>query len=112
MDYRSSPHSTTGVSPFELMFKRGMRTQLTQLTPTGAGEGRERDEDKVKKGQEKIRSQSTGGRRLQVKIGDQVRIRKKDGSYSNPKEVQEVYHRSVRLKNGQKWAFNRISPVK
>ena len=29
--YRSTPHSTTGVSPAELLFNRKLRTKLPQL---------------------------------------------------------------------------------
>ena len=34
--YRQTPHSTTGVSPFELMFGRKMRSRLDLIRPEGA----------------------------------------------------------------------------
>ena len=30
--YRSTPHSTTGISPAELLFRRPLRTKLPQVT--------------------------------------------------------------------------------
>ena len=41
-DYRSTPHSTTNISPFEAMFGRKMRNNLMPLSP-GGGERKEMD---------------------------------------------------------------------
>ena len=44
-DYRSTPHSTTGISPFEVMFKRKMSNDLISLVPKIEGG----EEDKIDK---------------------------------------------------------------
>ena len=42
-EYRCTPHSTTGISPFESMFRRRMRDKLALFGPrVGNGEVRDR----------------------------------------------------------------------
>ena len=49
--YRSTPHSTTGVSPAELLFGRRIRTKLPQLQEfTVEDEVRDRDSERKEKG--------------------------------------------------------------
>ena len=51
MIYRSTPHSTTGVSPAELLFGRKIRTKLPQLQEfTCDDEVRDRDSERIEKG--------------------------------------------------------------
>ena len=51
MMYRSTPHSTTGVSPAELLFGRRIRTKLPQLQEfTVEDEVRDRDSERKEKG--------------------------------------------------------------
>ena len=51
MMYRSTPHSTTGVSPAELLFGRRIRTKLPQLQEFTVGdEVRDRDSERKEKG--------------------------------------------------------------
>lgn len=51
MMYRSTPHSTTGVSPAELLFGRKIRTKLPQLQEfTCDDEVRDRDSERKEKG--------------------------------------------------------------
>ena len=49
--YRSTPHSTTGVSPAELLFGRKIKTTLPQLQQfTSEDEVRDRDSEGKEKG--------------------------------------------------------------
>ena len=51
MMYRSTPHSTTGVSPAELLFGRKIRTKLPQLQEfTCDDEVRDHDSERKEKG--------------------------------------------------------------
>ena len=51
MMYRSTPHSTTGVSPAEMLFGRRIRTKLPQLQEfTVEDEVRDRDSERKEKG--------------------------------------------------------------
>ena len=51
MMYRSTPHSTTGVSPAELLFGRKIRATLAQLQEfTCEDEVRDRDSERKEKG--------------------------------------------------------------
>ena len=51
MMYRSTPHSTTGVSPAELLFGRKIRTKLPQLQEfTCDDEVRDCDNERKEKG--------------------------------------------------------------
>ena len=43
--YRATPHSTTGVSPFEAMFGRPMRDKLTLLAPAESDRIRENESE-------------------------------------------------------------------
>lgn len=47
--YRSTPHTTTGVSPAELMFGRRMRTKLPELEKSKFVEEEVREQDARKK---------------------------------------------------------------
>ena len=50
INYRSTPHPSTGVSPFELMFNRKMKTKLPQFSvpPSRNGKYVEERDTKVK----------------------------------------------------------------
>ena len=49
--YRSTPHSTTGISPAELLYRRMYRTKLPQLSEVRTeGEVKDRDSERKEKG--------------------------------------------------------------
>ena len=51
MMYRSTPHTTTGVSPAELLYRRNYRTLLPQLgESTSESEVKDRDAERKEKG--------------------------------------------------------------
>ena len=49
MMYRSTPHSTTGISPAELLHGRKMRTKLPELAETNIDDIEIRDRDSENK---------------------------------------------------------------
>lgn len=74
--YRSTPHSTTGVSPAELLFGRKLRTKLTDINLDSLEdiEIRDRDSERKEKGKsysDKRRNATTNN----LKSGDQVLVK-------------------------------------
>ena len=67
--YRATPHSTTGVSPYEALFGRKMKVDL----PVLATESNAIDRNKVERGQDKMRERP--GKSHKLSIGDMVLIR-------------------------------------
>ena len=51
LSYRTTPHSTTGVQPAELLMKRRLHTQLSQLVPSVANRVRNKQEREILEGQ-------------------------------------------------------------
>ena len=73
--YRSTPHTVTGVSPAELLFKRKIRTKLPELQDFNADDLDVRDRDSEKKEKGKIYSdQRRGAKENDIKPGDRVLI--------------------------------------
>lgn len=54
MAYRSTPHSTTGVSPADLMFKRSFRDKLPSIEGKREDDGEVRDRDQERKYRSKV----------------------------------------------------------
>ena len=75
--YRSTPHSTTGVSPAELLFRRKIRTKLPELREEGARpdmiEVQDRDSEMKQKGADYANVR----RRSDIQSGDKVLVKKK-----------------------------------
>lgn len=78
MDYRSIEHCTTGKSPYQLMFKRDMRTRFDMLKPNVF--------EKVQKSQRAQIVASGGDRQLDLVQGDTVYIN--DYSVRSEKRVK------------------------
>ena len=77
--YRSTPHTVTGVSPAEMLFRRKLRTKLPELSDHQGNldsEIRDRDKEQKEKGKlyadEKRKAQESG-----LKVGDKVLLNKK-----------------------------------
>ena len=82
--YRITPHTTTGVSPSELMFRRKCRNRLDRLFPSDQLDFR------VAQRQESQRLSRKSGRSLQLHPGDPVVVRNyASGSKWVPGTVQE-----------------------
>ena len=113
IDYRSTPHSTTGISPFEALYGRKMRDELTRLHPelqeVPVGNI---DREKVSRRQEYMKDHVDSNRKpteWNIQIGDWVRVQGPDGCYRDYEEVSEVGKASVTLKNGDTWPVSNIS---
>ena len=48
-------------------------------------------------------------RELNAKIGDKVKVKRTDGTFSEPVAIQELDRTSVKLADGRKWAKNKLS---
>ncbi|XP_062511687.1 uncharacterized protein K02A2.6-like [Corticium candelabrum] len=74
--YRSTPHSTTGVSPAELLFRRPMRSKLPAITDTVSDDVSVRDRDSARKQTTKdYADQSSRALDHPVTEGDRVLVR-------------------------------------
>ena len=113
IDYRSTPHSTTGISPFEALYGRKMRDGLTRLHPElQEVPVRSIDREKVSRRQDYMKAQVDSKRKpneWDIQIGDRVRVQGPDGWYRDYEEVSEVGKASVTLKNGDTWPVSSIS---
>ena len=84
--YRITPHTTTGVSPFEHLFKRKGRNRLYLLFPSSRVERRVADNQQLQ------RQHYGSGRSLSLQSGDPVMIR----NYSTgPKWLPAVVDRQT-----------------
>ncbi|KAG1940258.1 retrotransposable element [Pimephales promelas] len=112
--YRATPHATTGVSPYELLYGRKMRTKLNILPLQGEGkcdlaavrENVEKKQDKMKLYTDHRR----GARNPLFGVGGKVRIRlpratpKGHPRFSAPVRVEErVGTNTFLLSDGKKW---------
>ena len=85
MMYRSTPHSTTGVSPAELLFGRKIRTKLPRLQEcTCEDEVRDRDNERKEKGK-MYTGCKRNARENDIQKGDKVLLRQeRDNKLSTP----------------------------
>lgn len=75
--YRSTPHSTTGVSPAELLFGRKPRTKLPMLTEfVDQSEVRDRDQEKKEQGKQ-YSDHRRQANTADLVAGDKVLLKKK-----------------------------------
>ena len=73
--YRSTPHTTTGVSPAELLFGRKMRTKLPELKEESTeSEMRDRD-DEMKAKVKRYADNKRNAQESDLAPGDQVLVR-------------------------------------
>ena len=104
IDYQSTPHSTTGIPPFESLYGRKMRDGLTRLHPElQEVPVKSIDREKVSRRQESMKDHVDSKRKAtewDIQIGDWVRVQGPNGWYRDYEEVEEVGKASVTLKNG------------
>lgn len=123
LNYRATPHATTGVSPFELLRGRKMRTKLNTLPTTAAQDekGTMGIRDHVQRVQQKMKLYSDkkrGAKPPPFKCGDRVRVRKpmhvpKAGrKFTVPMLVNKKLGPSTYvLSDGKKWNAAHLSLV-
>ena len=82
--YRSTSHTTTGVSPAELLFKRRLTTKLPEFTELGENQmdvvlQQVRDRDSAKKQQAKYYADTRyHAKDRPITVGDAVLLEKKE----------------------------------
>ena len=85
--YRSTPHSKTGVSPAELLFRRKIRTKLPELREEGARpdmiEVQDRDSEMKQKGADYANVRRRA-QRSDIQSGDKVLVKKKKADKLSP----------------------------
>ena len=83
--YCSTPHSTAGVSPAELLFRTRIRTKLPHLQPFSIeDEVRDRDSERKEKGKVYADCQRNAGE-SEIREGDKVLLRQeKENKLSRP----------------------------
>lgn len=114
MDYRATPHATTGVSPFQLLHGRKMRTKLTVLPPS-------QNDDvpdslirrRVAQAQQKMKvytDHKRGARMPVFQQGDRVRVKtphhvpKAHPKLSKPQRIKKSVARGTYLlEDGKRW---------
>ena len=102
--YRSTPHSTTGITPFEGLYGRRMRNRLSQMTPIGGGRGRRIDREMVARRQEKMKEYFDRIRRTKevpLRPGNWVRLKKRGGEYGIPRPDRKS-RKNIRMVDGWK----------
>ena len=85
MMYRRTPHSTTGVSLTELLFRRRIRTKLSHLQQFSI-EDEVRDRDSERKARGKVYADcQRNARESEIREGDKVLLRQeKENKLSTP----------------------------
>ena len=91
MMYRSTPHSTIGVSPEELYFKRRIRTKLPHLQEFGIeDEVQDRDSERKAKGKMYAECQRNA-RESEIREGDKVLLRQEKENKLSTQYIQSPF---------------------
>ena len=79
LNYRSSPHCVTGISPAQLLFNRTIRAKIPHLSESPAPINKhkylEGKEKKIKEKAKKYYDKRNHTKNSEIKIGDQVLVR-------------------------------------
>ena len=83
--YHNTPHSTTGVSPAELLFGRKLRTKLPDLRESNVLDEEMRDRDHERKDQGKEYADNRrGAKECEFTVGDKVLLKQGKGNKLTP----------------------------
>ena len=78
LQYRATPHGSTGVSPAEMLFNRKLRTKLPQIHVNGENDAKRKvreNHDKKKMSQKKYFDKRHRATKKEVKVGDKVLVK-------------------------------------
>ena len=76
--YRTTPHSTTGVTPAKLLFNREVRSKVPELRKSGCTDSEARDKDaEMKKSTSDYADKKRRAQESDLEIGDQVLLKQK-----------------------------------
>ena len=115
--YHTTPNTTTGKTPFQLMRGRCARTKLQIIPAENVVDDHEQIAQRVLSKQNRYKAyhdSKPGVKVSNVKVGDYVRIKnprhvgKGEVKYSKIMEVVKVNGSCVTLKDGRKWNMSKI----
>lgn len=121
MDYRSTPHATTGVTPSELLHGRCMRTKLQIMDFPVKETDRNVIREHVRMKQDKVKRYTDARRNAKpsrFQPGDRVRVKKPwmvkkgDRKFTHPKAVvRKKGEDSYLLDDGKVWNASRLAEI-
>ncbi len=98
-NYRSTPHSTTGVSPASLLFKHTFRTRLPELAPTPTNPDLVAKDSNMKECMKTNADNNRAMRKYKIKVGDVVLV-KQTGIVSNSMTPYQLQPLKVTMVKG------------
>ncbi|XP_057698600.1 uncharacterized protein K02A2.6-like [Corythoichthys intestinalis] len=118
-NYRATPHATTGVTPFELLRNRKMRTKLNILPTVNKNRIHEQVKETVKRKQNKMKEYTDKRIRAtqpSFKVNDTVRVRRPEhvskgsSKFTEPLTVmRKVGQNTYLLSDGRKWNVSKLA---
>ena len=91
--HRTTPHSTTGISPAELIFRRKLRTRIPGIEEFQVDDQEVRDRDKEEKERGRLYADEKRGARVSdVKEGDKVLLKQEKKDKLTPTFRPEPFH--------------------
>ena len=77
LNYRATPHSTTGFTPSELLFNRKIRTKLPQMVIGSDQSKVQQNDDQAKKKMKEYADANSKAKQADIRVGDTVLIRQR-----------------------------------
>ena len=115
LNYRATPHPTTGISPATALFSRSIRTRLPKLSITVPDESMRQSDDFMKEKMRKYADSRIGDHQQYLDVGDNVLIPdRRKGSieprYSTePHEVVHIKGSMITAKRGDRSLTRNVS---
>lgn len=112
--YRTTPHSTTGVTPTKLLFNREIRSKIPELTTSGFADSQARDKDaETKQRRTDYADERRGAQENSLATGDQVLMKqRKENKLSTsfgetPHKVTSKYGNEVTVMSPEGVSYKR-----